>query len=376
MYHLLPYLRYEDGRPRTTRNPKNGEPNLEKGINEGLEAERNTIKYVSRKWETAMERTERRILALTLPSVVNFARNHFRCASLDAVDMESDGNDEGRSSHFERRLSVGEIMSPYSDVMQVVSGLTLNYFKDTGWYNVNLSMAGEWRWGQGQGCDFVLKSCFAFMKQQRWSQKTTSTWCDPSDYSNQGIKCLSYTNAYGSCNFANLTSALKPRYTHFDAPLSNVGGAEYLADHCPFFKTFDSVDHLHKNSHCGDTNNRRYEENNGIKYKQHYGKKSRCINYGIHYYSGVPKEIPVAGCYRVRCTLRFELKIFFKGVWYTCPKSGGRIVTMKDNTSEDWIECPSYRDICSEEDSDILKLQRNQSLQTVDSNRSIPSSDS
>ncbi|CAH8587413.1 unnamed protein product [Heterobilharzia americana] len=248
MYHLLPYLRYEDGRPRTTRNPKNGEPNLEKGINEGLEAE---------------------------------------------------------------------------------------------------------------------------------SQKTTSTWCDPSDYSNQGIKCLSYTNAYGSCNFANLTSALKPRYTHFDAPLSNVGGAEYLADHCPFFKTFDSVDHLHKNSHCGDTNNRRYEENNGIKYKQHYGKKSRCINYGIHYYSGVPKEIPVAGCYRVRCTLRFELKIFFKGVWYTCPKSGGRIVTMKDNTSEDWIECPSYRDICSqEEDSDILKLQRNQSLQTVDSNRSIPSSDS
>ncbi|CAH8563119.1 unnamed protein product [Schistosoma intercalatum] len=123
-YRLFPYLRHDDGSPRTRRNQHTGEPELPTNANEGLKADRT--------WHTvAGEKTYKRV-ALTLPSVVNFARNHFRCNKLDAVDLESDGGDGNKHSHFERRLSIGEAMSATCDIMASVSGLTLSYFKDTG----------------------------------------------------------------------------------------------------------------------------------------------------------------------------------------------------------------------------------------------------
>ncbi|CAH8595917.1 unnamed protein product [Schistosoma haematobium] len=150
-YQLFPYLRHDDGSPRTKRNQHTGEPELSTNANEGLKADRT--------WHTVSgEKTYKRV-ALTLPSVVNFARNHFRCNELDAVDLESDGGDGNKHSHFERRLSIGEAMSATCDIMASVSGLTLSYFKDTGWYNVDISMAKPWDWGRGQGCEFIFKSC-------------------------------------------------------------------------------------------------------------------------------------------------------------------------------------------------------------------------
>ncbi|CAH8554534.1 unnamed protein product [Schistosoma mattheei] len=105
-YRLFPYLRHDDGSPRTMRNQHTGEPELPTNANEGLKADRNTIKYVSRTWHTVSGENTYKRVALTLPSVVNFARNHFRCNELDAVDLESDGGDGNKHSHFERRLSI------------------------------------------------------------------------------------------------------------------------------------------------------------------------------------------------------------------------------------------------------------------------------
>ncbi|KAH9582962.1 hypothetical protein MS3_00000417 [Schistosoma haematobium] len=69
-YQLFPYLRHDDGSPRTKRNQHTGEPELSTDANEGLKADRNTIKYVSRTWHTVSgEKTYKRV-ALTLPSVV------------------------------------------------------------------------------------------------------------------------------------------------------------------------------------------------------------------------------------------------------------------------------------------------------------------
>ncbi|VDP49785.1 unnamed protein product [Schistosoma margrebowiei] len=123
-YRLFPYLRHDDGSPRTKRNQHTGEPELPTDANEGLEADRT--------WHTVSSKKTYKRIALTLPSVVNFARNHFRCNELDAVDLESDGDDGSKPSHFERRLSIGEAMSATHDIMASVSGLTLSYFKDTG----------------------------------------------------------------------------------------------------------------------------------------------------------------------------------------------------------------------------------------------------
>ncbi|KAH9582963.1 hypothetical protein MS3_00010913 [Schistosoma haematobium] len=236
-YRLFPYLRHDDGSPRTRRNQHTGEPELPTNANEGLKADRNTIKYVSRTWHTVSgEKTYKRV-ALTLPSVVNFARNHFRCNELDAVDLESDGGDGNKHSHFERRLSIGEAMSATCDIMASVSGLTLSYFKDTGWYNVDISMAKPWDWGRGQGCEFIFKSCGEFIK----SNRTSSPWCDKIINTESIIHCIPHVNAYGICNLIKHSLPLKPEHIHFDSlpkirpsQLSRFGGTDTYADHCPY----------------------------------------------------------------------------------------------------------------------------------------------
>ncbi|KAH9578531.1 hypothetical protein MS3_00010691 [Schistosoma haematobium] len=69
-YRLFPYLRHDDGSPRTKRNQHTGEPELSTNANEGLKADRNTIKYVSRTWHTVSGENTYKRVALTLPSVV------------------------------------------------------------------------------------------------------------------------------------------------------------------------------------------------------------------------------------------------------------------------------------------------------------------
>ncbi|XP_018644396.1 invadolysin (M08 family) [Schistosoma mansoni] len=319
-YWLFPYLRYDDGSPRTRRNPQTGEPELPKHVNEGLKADRNTIQYVSRKWRTVSSDQTYQRVGLTLRSVVNFARNHFRCNELDAVDLESDGHGGSRLSHFERRLSIGEVMSPKVDIMASVSGLTLSFFKDTGWYDVNI-------------------------------QKTASPWCNEPITKKSGIRCIPHINAYGVCNLVNVGHTLKPEHTHFNN-LPNVepsrqnrfGGFDIHADYCPYMSMFNNVLSTTMNSHCGDINNRKYQDVHSD--SQYYGKKSRCFNYGTTYMSG-NRSWSFSGCFQVKCTLRFEHLVYFRREWRECPRQGGIIKTALENTRYDWIECPDFRDACS-----------------------------
>ncbi|CAH8595925.1 unnamed protein product [Schistosoma haematobium] len=299
-YQLFPYLRHDDGSPRTKRNQHTGEPELSTDANEGLKADRNTIKYVSRTWHTVSGENTYKRVALTLPSVVNFARNHFRCNELDAVDLESDGGVGSKHSHFERRLSIGEAMSATCDIMASVSGLTLSYFKDTGWYNVDISMAKPWDWGRGQGCEFIFKSC---------------------------------------------------EHIHFDSlpnivpsELSRFGGSDTYADHCPYLSIITDVHVKSLNSHCGDTNNQKYQYPSI--YSPSYGKKSRCFNYGTKYVSE-KRDWAFVGCFEVRCSLEFKHLVYFRGEWRECPRDGGIMEIAEDITGRDWIQCPRFHDLCS-----------------------------
>ncbi|CAH8287922.1 unnamed protein product [Schistosoma rodhaini] len=230
----------------------------------------------------------------------NFARNHFRCNELDAVDLESDGHGGSRLSHFERRLSIGEVMSPKVDIMASVSGLTLSFFKDTGWYDVNMSMAEPWDWGRNQGCEFIFESCGRFIKRQ----KTASPWCNEPITKNSGIRCIPHINAYGVCNLVDVGHTLKPEHTHFNnlpdvepSRQNRFGGFDIHADYCPYMHMFNNVMSTTMNSHCGDINNRKYQDVHSD--SQYYGKKSRCFNYGTTYMSG-NRSWSFSGCFQVR----------------------------------------------------------------------------
>ncbi|CAH8854105.1 unnamed protein product [Trichobilharzia szidati] len=351
-YNMFPYLRYDDGTPRTQRDPRTGEPSLDETVNNGLPAADNTIIKVTRKWHSAKENKDYERISLTLRNVVQFARNHFRCNKLTSVDLESDGTRGTQAMHFERRLAVGELMTGYVDIMPATSNLTLNYFKDTGWYHVDLSMAEPWKWGQNLGCDFVLQSCHSYMQKRKMSNQSISPWCD--HFLGYGDRCLPYTNAYGTCNMVKFQGKLKSHHIHFNQPHNSFsdqqltfGGLDTLADRCPFLTPLTHVNGLQKNSHCGDINNRKYENVNDVRNLQYYGKASRCFRYGTSYYDERQRHSVIAGCYKIKCTLSFQLSVQFRGEWYTCPQEGGKVEVAKDSTSNDWIECPPYIEICS-----------------------------
>ncbi|CAH8518256.1 unnamed protein product [Schistosoma turkestanicum] len=355
-YSMFPYLRHSNNEPRTKRNNLTREPDLPDSANDGLRADSNTIKYVNRTWSTVSGEHQFKRIGLTLPGVLNFARSHFNCSELDAVDLESDGDIETRLNHFERRLSIGEIMSSKLDIMASVSNLTLNYFNETGWYNVSFSMAEQWNWGRNQGCNFIFNSCSQFNQIQNSNHHSKSPWCTELPSATSSGRCALHTNAYGVCNLLMHSSHLKPEHQYFNNVPNippelqgNIGGFDILADHCPYISVFDNIRGTNMNSHCEDTNNRKYQNMLSDLNDHYYGKSSRCIQFGrtydSSYYDGY--NTTNAGCFKVNCSINLNHQVMFKGKWYPCPTEGGTIRIDNQTVSYDWLECPSYNVTCS-----------------------------
>lgn len=63
-------------------------------------------------------------------------------------------------SHWERSVYYDEALtSSVWNSMMKISGLTLNFFKDTGYfYDVDVSQAVPVYYGKGKGCDFALNT--------------------------------------------------------------------------------------------------------------------------------------------------------------------------------------------------------------------------
>ncbi|KAA0194103.1 Leishmanolysin peptidase [Fasciolopsis buskii] len=105
------------------------------------------------------------------------ARAHFACPTLEGVELENQGGAGTSSAHFEKHivqvssfcdfLKPDELMSGSIGKSSFVSNLTLSYFQDTGWYEVDYSQADDWQWGKGLGCDFVQKSCYEYWKVKK-----------------------------------------------------------------------------------------------------------------------------------------------------------------------------------------------------------------
>ncbi|CAH8289828.1 unnamed protein product [Schistosoma intercalatum] len=206
-------------------------------------------------------------------------------------------------------------MSATCDFMASVSGLTLSYFKDTG-------------------------------------QRTSSPWCDELNDANF-VHCIPHMNAYGICNLKDLSLPLNPEHIHFDSlpnivpsELSRFGGSDTYADHCPYLSIITDVHVKSLNSHCGDTNNEKYQYPSI--YSPSYGKKSRCFNYGTKYVDG-NGDRAFAGCFKVKCSLEFKHLVYFRGKWRKCPRDGGIMKIAEDRTRHDWIQCPRFHDVCSVE---------------------------
>ena len=108
---------------------------------------------------------------LRTPAVRAFVRDHFGCSSLEGAELENEGGEGTRWSHWEESLFLEEIMTGLQSPSErsVLSNLTLALLEDSGWYVPNYALASKpLAFGKGAGCAWVRDKCRGAMGASEW----------------------------------------------------------------------------------------------------------------------------------------------------------------------------------------------------------------
>ena len=214
---------------------------------------------------------------MVTPQVREEARRHFNCDTLEGAELENSDGDQTKLAHWEKRLFENEGMTGTISGNAVFSRLTLALMEDTGWYQVDYSMAEPLEWGKNLGCLFAKNSCKAWMSANAGS---IQPFCDNMRESLSSLKtgCTEDKTSVALCTLKNYTSALPKEYQYFDSPKK---GGEMLADFCPYFETFTWTDggKAIRDSTCMFTANSVQSDRNYA--LESYGQDSRCFEQGM-----------------------------------------------------------------------------------------------
>lgn len=224
------YMRHPDGTPRTPRD-QNGNPisaNDHECPNLGQSANGSDIvgSYAVPSTSTVAYYDERDhvVAKLVTPAVAAFVQMHFNCSTLTGAELES--QDTGCvGSHWEERLFEPEYMSPVSSFRNVLSGLTLAFFEDSGWYKANYSRAQSLFFGQNRGCAFATEKCID-------PSTAKSIASDHYCVDNTAESCSLDATSRSTCSLSTGKSDIPAAYRYFlDDP--SKGGDNEFADFCP-----------------------------------------------------------------------------------------------------------------------------------------------
>ncbi|CAL8096174.1 unnamed protein product [Calicophoron daubneyi] len=326
---LYAFMRDENGKPRTRRSPETGMPDLGRNPMSGIFVpSKDTVGVVTRRWKSAETTTEEQVLTLRTPNLLRYARTHFGCPDMDGVDLENQGGTGTASAHFEARLVNDELMSGGIVAEGHLSGLTLSYFKDSGWYEVNMNKAQKWTYGKGLGCDFVKKSCYEYMEIQKSAGKSFAPYCVSKP---EEVYCIDYSNAYGSCNLKKYDTELPPKYRYFksigDIESSLVpyyAGNSVLMDYCPVLEPYYAVS---LTGFCGHNDNNRFISEDQNYHLEAYGDNAACIAHAddwVTYINGENKTLPgyYASCHKYQCSETLGVVITIGNQTYPCSVAG------------------------------------------------------
>ena len=289
----LAHFRRTDGTPYTDRDPTTGAIPLTEINCTGPVSSNRTGSVALPSDEILKFRIVRggvRVAEIVTPSVRQVARNHFDCQQLPGAELESGeylplssypGEVSCIGDHWERRLFKTDLMNPLIDdnveFTTRFSTITLAYFADSGWYQVDLSRASlSAGWGRAAGCDFVEQTCVNANDGQV-PASFNSFFCNEvtaeiaeSGYTSDIHGCTTDMTRKASCSIDRYEGELPPAYQYFNYKYgSNVGGADPYMDYCPVYAGFS-------NGLCSDSGN---EEVIKVNYIERFGlKNSRCLS--------------------------------------------------------------------------------------------------
>jgi len=166
-----------------------------------------------------------------LPKVVNKVRNHFGCSTMFGLELENQGGTGSQGSHWERRIVNNEIMTATSVDDPVMSEFTLALLEETGWYDVNYTIAQPLVFGKGKGCGFYTNPCV------KSGQALFPEYC--SNLNEYGCTYSGYKKAgcvVSKTKVANMTPSA------FDYFGDGTQAFDTFADNCPYMFGFSNGD--------------------------------------------------------------------------------------------------------------------------------------
>lgn len=370
---LYAYFRDRNGYPLTPRE-RNGKPSVNKELQTHKWSERVMRKVMRSDWKIHGGSISKVSWIMVTPRVVEETRRHFNCPYLEGAEVEDQGEDGTRLTHWEKRLFENEAMTGTHTQNPVYSRITLALMEDTGWYLPNYDQAQPLKWGHNLGCDFALKSCKDWIDSRRARGVTIHPFCDKVKKDPLETECTESRDSVALCNLVDHGDELEPVFQNFDyipgvptSELGRYGGSVILADYCPYIQefTWKSKNTVVRGSQCQfPENNPQDEKNFALEY---YGPGSKCFNHNKDMWEErTCHQVRQwqhwgSGCYKYAC-YNGRLQIEVANYTYTCYHSKQEIkIQLLYNG---WLHmgtivCPSCREICAKEgmdcDADLVK---------------------
>ena len=274
-----------------------------------------------------------RIYYIKSPKVLEKAKIHFGCNSIDGIPLENYGGQGSAGSHWEARYMLGDYMisTDYPEI--VISDITLAVFEDSGFYKVNYYTGGLFRFGKGEGCNFFNEKCIT-----NGGTLFANEFCVKS----QTPFCTSAHLAKGHCYMAKYNTELDSQYQYFSD--KRVGGYA-PADYCPI-----SFDNLYDKTNYYFVTNCKIGKQNTIHqdYGEKFGDNSICVESSLVPSSSDQASIYRSICYEASCNKDTKNVILsIGGLEVVCPMEGE--IIEDPNGFKGKVRCPDYNSVCTSE---------------------------
>ncbi|CCW72211.1 unnamed protein product [Phytomonas sp. Hart1] len=267
---------------------------------------------------------------LSSPKVVEVARAHYGCSTMQYMELEDSGGGVSAGSHWKMRNAKDDLMSP-TDSASFYTAITIAAMEDTGYYKGNYSNAEDMSWGKNAGCVLFDEKCVIDGVSQM-----PEMFCDSKTASNSEFKCSSDRMGIGDCMIIH-HSSLAPCLQYFPDP--TMGGTEASMDYCPIIKAY-------QDTMCFNGNERTLAGSV-------FSNSARC-------FSAVPRtplkisddQNMLAICADMQCdkhTSRYRVRVKGTSDFVDCPP--GSTLVLSEYSAEfksGAIECAPYEEVCPE----------------------------
>jgi len=168
---------------------------------------------------------------MILPKVIEAAKKHFNCPTLDGVELEDQGSSGSAGSHWEQRIMDGEFMTAEFNPEGSISEMSLALFEETGWYQVNYYSGGLFRFGKNKGCEFLNSKCIENGKSISENEFTYV------ENGGQIMNCNSSRTSKGAV-VISIYENIPEIYQYYSNP---TWGGSMFADYCSLSYPFESA---------------------------------------------------------------------------------------------------------------------------------------